>query len=144
MAAAGDGEPIMSITTWLRALCLGATLMTAGLAGAAQAPLPVALRQLEPGDWELRAREDGTIRHLCVADLQQLLQIQHPRSSCKRYLIRDTPETVVVTYDCAGAGNGRTDLRVETPRLVQIRSQGIVGGLPFVVAFEGRRIGACS
>jgi hypothetical protein len=48
-----------------------------------------------------------------------------------------------VTYDCAQAGQGRTALRVETARLVQIDSQGVSGGTPFAMTLEARRVGAC-
>ena len=42
-----------------------------------------------------------------------------------------------------GNGYGRTNLRREISRLVQIESQGIVDGLPFQFAAEARRVGAC-
>ena len=46
-------------------------------------------------------------------------------------------------YTCRGRGYGRTHIRRETGRLVQIESQGIVDGLPFDFVAEGRRIGEC-
>jgi hypothetical protein len=49
----------------------------------------------------------------------------------------------VVSYQCIGAGKGRTDIRVETPRLVQIDAQGIADGAPFALSLEGRRTGDC-
>ena len=55
----------------------------------------------------------------------------------------DAADAASITYDCAAAGNGRTDLRVETARLIQISSQGVADGAPFVFVAEGRRIGAC-
>jgi hypothetical protein len=48
-----------------------------------------------------------------------------------------------VQYSCANAGNGRTTVRVETPRLVQIESQGTVNREPFSIQLEGRRTGGC-
>lgn len=125
-----------------------ASLLMAGWPAAGTPPLapPLALRAVEPGEWELRARgesDPGTPGKLCIADQRRLLQIRHGGKSCKSFVISDAPGRVVVSYDCGGAGNGRTDIRVETSRLVQIHSQGIADGAPFSLALEGRRIGAC-
>lgn len=111
----------------------------------AQAAAPQALQALETGEWELRGRGEGAeTRKLCISDLRQLLQVQHGKGLCRSFTISDSAHDVTVTYDCAAAGNGRTDLRVETNRLVQIRSQGISQGAPFAFAAEGRRVGTCS
>ncbi|WP_254913931.1 hypothetical protein [Sphingobium sp. Z007] len=111
----------------------------------APAVKPQALRALETGQWELRGRGEGAeVRKLCVSDLRQLLQVQHGKALCRSFTISDSADAVSVTYDCAAAGNGRTDLRVETNKLVQIRSQGIAQGAPFAFDTEGRRVGACS
>ncbi|QGP79967.1 DUF3617 domain-containing protein [Sphingobium sp. CAP-1] len=137
----------MTTGAW-RALGATTALMTASWAGAAVAPAPVALHALETGEWELRGRGEGAeTRKLCVTDLRQLLQVRHVQAHnkalCRSFTVSDSPQAVSVTYDCAGAGNGRTDLRVETARLVQIRSQGVADGAPFAFSAEGRRIGAC-
>ena len=134
-----------------RGLCALSILAAATAAGAASVPvpapppaLPSALQALETGEWELRERGDGSeVRKLCVTDLRQLLHIRHGKAQCRSFIGSDAPHDMSVTYDCAAAGNGRTDLRVETPRLVQIRSQGIADGAPFAFAAEGRRVGAC-
>lgn len=110
------------------------------------APGVTALRGLEPGQWELRERGDdphGEPRRICVGDPVQLLQPQHARGVCRRFVIDDSARHAVVAYECDGLGSGRTDLRVETPRLVQIDSQGVSSGAPFAVNIEGRRTGAC-
>ncbi|MFC3442643.1 DUF3617 domain-containing protein [Sphingobium rhizovicinum] len=141
-------------TTKLRTLCVAAALpmatalMAAGSGvsgpGVANAPAPAALRALEPGEWELRGRGEGAeTQKLCVTDLRQLLQVRHGRALCPSFTVSDSPNAVSVTYDCAAAGTGRTDLRIETARLVQIRSQGVADGAPFAFAAEGRRIGVC-
>ncbi len=128
----------------LRALGVAAALMMTGWAGAVTMPQLLALRALETGEWELRGRGEGAeTRKLCVADLRQLMQPQHPGPLCVSFVVSDSAHAASVTYDCAGAGNGRTDLRVETSRLVQIRTQGVADGAPFAFAMEGRRIGAC-
>lgn len=103
-----------------------------------------ALSGLEHGEWELKERGSAaTPRRLCLGDAAQLLQPQHPGRQCKRFVLENSAQQVAVTYDCAQAGQGRTALRVETARLVQIDSQGVSGGAPFAMALEGRRIGAC-
>lgn len=63
---------------------------------------------------------------------------------CRSFVVSDSESAATVTYDCAGTGGGRTDIRVETPRLIQLRAQGVSAGAPFVHDMEGRRIGACS
>jgi len=40
-------------------------------------------------------------------------------------------------------GRGRTILRVETPRLVQIDSQGLHYGAPFALRAQARKTGPC-
>ncbi|MFZ2997972.1 MAG: hypothetical protein WA070_17580 [Sphingobium sp.] len=103
---------------------------------------PIALRGLETGEWELHER-GAESRKLCVSDLRQLLQVRHGRTLCRSMTVDDSHQSITVNYDCAAAGNGRTQLRVETARLVQINSQGVANGAPFAFSVEGRRVGAC-
>ncbi|WP_313806106.1 hypothetical protein [Sphingobium sp.] len=132
------------MTAGLRALAAAVAMMMAGSAVHAAAPLPRLLKGLEAGEWELRERgADGAIRRLCVSNLSQLLQSGHSGSSCKSFTVSDTARRLIVTYECGAAGSGRTDLRIETARLVQIQSQGIADGAPFAFASEGRWLGAC-
>ena len=49
-----------------------------------------------------------------------------------------------VQYTCRGKGYGRTQIRRESNRLVQIDSQGIADGLPFSFSAEARRVGDCA
>lgn len=122
----------------------GLMLAMSAIPAPAQAPGLAALAMIEKGDWELRERGTGDERrHICVTDPRQLLQVRHPGRLCPRFIVTDTPSRVVVTYDCGAAGNGRTDLRVETSRLVQLQSQGIANGAPFSFVMEGRLVGAC-
>lgn len=122
---------------------------TAILGGAtavpAQAPSLAMLDMLEKGSWQLRERgKDAVLQTVCLGDARRLIQIEHPRASCSRYVIEDTPSSVTVHYTCPGAGHGRTTIRSETNRLVQIDTQGIAEGRPFSQAIEARRAGACS
>lgn len=130
----------------------GLTLLTlAGLAtgypapGANAQPLVLdALAGLERGEWELKERGGtGVPRRICVGDPVQLLQPRNPERQCKRFVLENGGERAAITYDCGPAGQGRTALRVETARLVQIDSQGVASGAPFALTIEGRRIGVC-
>lgn len=114
---------------------------------APKTPDMAALRSLEKGQWELRERgteaKSNPARRICVGDPAQLLHVKHERSNCRRFVVSDDKQHAVVTYECSGEGSGRTDLRVETPRLVQIDAQGISQGAPFSMTLEGRRTGDC-
>ena len=123
-------------------------LLALGVAGAtavpAQAPSLAMLDRLEKGSWQLRERgKDGVLQTICIGDARRLIQVYHPRASCSRYVIEDTPNAVTVHYTCPGAGHGRTSIRSETNRLVQIDTQGIAEGKPFSQAIEARRTGGC-
>jgi hypothetical protein len=103
-----------------------------------------ALSGLERGEWELKERGSAALpRRLCIGDASQLLQPLHPGRQCKRFVLENSAQNVAVTYDCAHAGQGRTAVRVETARLVQIDSQGVSDGTPFAMMLEARRVGAC-
>lgn len=101
------------------------------------------LDQIESGKWELRER-GAPPQQICVPSGRQLIQLRHPGANCNSFVIEDTAAQVVVQYTCAGHGYGRTQIRRETNRLVQIDSQGITDGYPFEVSAEARRVGACS
>lgn len=137
----------LRLTALMAASISGAAAFAVSPGGAApSAPRMSALRQLEKGQWELRergARPTSAPKRICVGDPSQLLQVQHKDGGCSRFVVADTEERAVVTYQCNGRGNGRTDLRVETPRLVQIDSQGVADGAPFALSIEGRRTGDC-
>ena len=122
-------------------------LLVAGLASVAvpaQAPALAMLDTLEKGRWELRERSgEAMLRSFCLGDARSLIQLQHARGGCSRYVIADGDAEVTVHYTCPGAGHGRTTIRRETNRLVQIDTQGIAGGAPFSHAYEARRSGGC-
>lgn len=132
------------VRCWGAAAFAVLVLLGAGAEAPAQAPVPTALAPLEPGLWEFK-EVGGTSpsSRLCVTDVRQLLQPLQPTPVCKQFTSENTGDHAAVAYDCAARGQGRTSLRVETARLVQIDSQGISGGRPFAVRYEARRIGAC-
>ena len=124
---------------------LGCALVAA-MPVAAQAPGLAMLGTLERGQWQLRDRDEALapVRNLCLGDARLLLQLRHERAQCSRYVIEDEARSVTIHYTCPGAGHGRTTIRKETSRLVQIDTQGIANGAPFSIAYEARRIGPCN
>ena len=122
-------------------------MLLAGVAvtpAAGQRPALTMLDQLDHGRWEVRLRDGSrTASPLCIDSGRRLLQLRHPQANCDRVVIADGPELVTVQYTCRGQGYGRTSIRRETNRLVQIESQGIAQGLPFDLLAEARRIGDC-
>lgn len=130
-----------------RALCR-AFFMLAGVGAGASAeasqPSPAlpALAMIEPGLWQLRTAGEPA-RSICVADPHMLIQLRHKASACSRLVIANEKSTATIHYSCPGAGWGRTTLRVETPRLARIDSQGIADNAPFAFVAEARRVGPC-
>lgn len=99
---------------------------------------------LEGGRWELRPRDGGAApQRICLTNGRGLIQLRHPGADCVQFVLEDTATQVVVQYTCKGRGYGRTQIKRESSRLVQIESQGIAGGLPFEFEAEARRIGDC-
>jgi hypothetical protein len=128
------------------ALRLGVALAVAGAAMyplAAQTPELGMLGGLAKGEWELRVRGDGPSQRICVRNGHEFLQLRHRQGGCDRFIVKDEADEVTVQYTCRGNGYGRTNVRREGNGLIQIRSQGIQGGLPFSVQGEARRIGSC-
>lgn len=131
------------IRTPLRAFaalaCLGAG------AALGQAAHLAMLDRLEPGLWELRSREGGSRgERICLEDGRQLIQIRHPQTACRQFVVEDAASAVTVHYTCTGHGSGRTRVRLESPRLVQLESSGVAGKLPFDIVAEARRVGGCA
>lgn len=130
---------------WVRTALAGALLAGTAVAVPAQTPTLTMLDQLEKGKWELRERDDHSlVRTSCLGDARSMIQINHSRPGCSRYIIEDGANEVTVHYTCPGAGHGRTSIRRETNRLVQIDTQGIAEGAPFSRAIEARRVGVCN
>lgn len=125
---------------------LGAALVTGlfAVAAPAQAPSLAMLNGLEKGQWSLTERgQSGAGKSVCLGDPTQFLQLEHKGAQCSRYTIRDTAGEVTVHYTCGRQGHGRTTVRMETPRLVQIDTQGINNGAPFSYGYEARKTGSC-
>lgn len=131
-----------------RPIRLLALPLMAGIAAAAsgalgQGPALAMLDRLEPGLWEVAARDEAETTQICVDNGRKLLQVRHKGEVCRRFNIEDTPGMVTVQYTCPSLGYGHTRIRFENPRLAQLETQGIENGLPFNFTAEARRIGPC-
>jgi hypothetical protein len=125
------------------ALMIAAIVASPVFAQPAIAPTLIALGQIETGQWQLRSRDSSLDRSVCVSDPRTLLQVRHGAAVCSRFVIANDARATTIHYTCPGAGHGQTTLRVETPRLIQIESQGIAEKEPFSIRLEGRRVGSC-
>jgi hypothetical protein len=107
-------------------------------------PLPV-LGRLQPGLWHLRDLDGGASppAPVCLGDPALLVQLRHRGRDCSKGPVSSAPDSVTITYNCPAAGLGHTTIRVETPRLARIESQGIDNGIPFAFRAEARRVGPC-
>jgi hypothetical protein len=103
------------------------------------------LSRLEPGLWVLRDRDGSrSLPSICLRDDRELvMQVRHGQTACTRLVIASDAKGATVHYTCPGAGFGRTSVRVETPRLLKLDSQGVHEGVPFAFRAEARRISAC-
>lgn len=101
------------------------------------------LSGLEKGAWEIRDRDTHAVRRLCLTRGEELIQLRHSGSTCRRFVLDNGPNSVTVQYTCPGNGYGRTSIRRETNRLVQIESQGIKNDLPYQFSAEARYVGPC-
>lgn len=115
-----------------------------GGAALAQGVQLAMLDRLNPGMWEIHMRDGARSERVCLDDGRRLIQLRHPNLACRQFVVEDGPASVTVHYTCPGQGSGRTHLRFETPRLVQIETSGFASKLPFDFAAEARRIGDCS
>lgn len=122
---------------------LAALACVAGGAVFAQAVQLAMLDRLAPGMWEVRTRDGKQTERVCLDNGRRLIQLRHPNLSCRQFVVEDGPAAVTVHYTCPGQGSGRTHLRFETPRLVQIESTGLASRLPFDFVAEARRTGDC-
>lgn len=129
----------------VRCAAAAGLLIVAGNGGAAQRhpAAPSAIAGIELGEWSLRA-PDGAQRRLCIADRWAVLQIMHGNTQCEHFVMENTPRATTIRYTCPNHGHGRTRITVDTPRVIDIDTQGVADGQPFSEQFEGRRIGNCN
>jgi hypothetical protein len=122
-------------------IALSGILLLAAWPAATQQPGP--LGQVEHGLWEVRGSSGVAIGSLCLGDPLLLAQPLHAPQSCTAEVQSADGHVATVGFVCPGMGRGRTLLRVETPRLVQIDMQGISNGAPFALRAQARRTGPC-
>jgi hypothetical protein len=122
-----------------------------GLAGLVAVAAPVfafavpnleALSQLERGRWQLRDSA-GQSRSICLGSPSALVQLEHDGPSCSQEIVASGKGEATVQYVCPGRGYGHTSIRVETPRLARIDTQGLADGRPFSYRAEARKVGSC-
>lgn len=125
----------------------GAVIVTVAVATAAgsaatQLHVPV-LGRLESGLWQLRSLEGGgSIAAVCLGDPLVLTQLRHRGEQCRHTLVGQGRDSVELRYNCRAAF-GQTAIRVETPRLARVETQGVDNGVPFAFRAEARRVGPC-
>ncbi|MEN9683728.1 MAG: hypothetical protein RLZZ427_1479 [Pseudomonadota bacterium] len=131
---------ILRVAGWAWAFAAGVAVPASG-----QRVSLAMLDQLDTGRWELRVRDgSAATERLCVPNGRRFIQLRHPGNDCERFVVEDSPREITVQYTCRGRGYGRTHIRRETARLIQIESQGIAEGLPFDFSAEARRVGDCT
>lgn len=100
----------------------------------------------EPGSWEIRelgpAPRFGRTS-VCVRNIDQFLQREHPGGHCNQSVIEEGTMSLTVHYICPGRGWGRSALRIETARLARLETQGVAHNLPFSYNAELRQVGEC-
>lgn len=126
-----------------RAAVFGFTLFLAWPGATQNQAVAPMLARLETGQWELRGPANARIGAICLGNPILLAQPQHGATPCSRDVVAADEGSMTVNYVCPGAGRGRTTIRFETPRLVQIDSQGLDHGVPFAWRASARRIGQC-
>jgi hypothetical protein len=102
------------------------------------------LAKLERGRWEVRTLSSSAPpQSICLGDPAMLMQLEHGPTACAHQLVSSDERGVTIRYSCPAEGFGQTSLRLETPRLAKIETQGIHGKAPFAQRVEARRIGDC-
>jgi hypothetical protein len=122
-------------------IALSGVLLLAAWPAATQQP--GLLARVEHGLWEMHGSSGAAIGSLCLGDPLLLAQPLHTPRPCTSEIETADAHVATVNFVCPGMGRGRTLLRVETPRLVQIDTQGISDGIPFALRAQARRTGPC-
>src|SRR5947209_5298543 len=119
-------------------------LATALPGAALVAAKPPALAQATAGKWEISGvpGEKAPLVQ-CIADVAALTQFEHRGRSCSRTTISDDGNSTIVQYSCGGAGFGRSEVEVITPRSLKISTQGISESSPFNYVLQAHRLGDC-
>ena len=123
-----------------------------GLAGFLAVAAPVfafalpeleALSKLERGRWQLREPDGAAALDLPAAIRPPSSSSSMTGSAASQEVLASEAGGATVQYTCPGRGFGHTSIRVETPRLARIDTQGLVDGRPFSYRVEARKVGTC-
>jgi hypothetical protein len=118
---------------------LAAAALPAALIAASDDPLA----KLESGKWSVRSSDGANSRELCLGDPVQLVRLEHSGMACKDESVAGETSGATIQYSCPGHGYGHTTLRIETPRVATIETQGLVDGRPFAYRGTARKLGPC-
>jgi hypothetical protein len=125
--------------TWKR----GAGAALAGLLSVAAAG-PHALDQTSGGLWQVaRSAKSPPEQALCIAEPILLGQWEHRGGQCRRNVLSERGNKIVIDYTCADGGFGRSEMTLLTPRTLRIATQGISAGAPYNYVLHARRVGNC-
>jgi hypothetical protein len=126
-----------------KALALASTAVAAAPAFGLVSASIEALTKLERGRWQIIDDSRERRPSLCLGDPMQLARLEHRRGKCTQEIISADEAGGTVQYSCPSGGFGHSTVRVETPRIVRIDTQGLVDGRPFAYRAEARRVGDC-
>ncbi|MES2755282.1 MAG: DUF3617 family protein [Pseudomonadota bacterium] len=110
---------------------------------APRAEAPASPPAITPGVWQLQQIDGPDRRQLCVANLGTLLKVSETGGHCSRAVMDSDGRTMTVHYACNGSGRGRNVLTVRSASSIRLETQGVAGGAPFAVDYDGRRVGSC-
>jgi hypothetical protein len=127
-------SPRLALLAALAAAALPATLVAAD-------DDPLAM--LESGKWSVKSSDGASPRELCLGDPVQLVRLEHSGLACRDESVAGEARGATIQYSCPGHGFGHTSLRIETPRVATIETQGLVDGRPFAYRATARKIGPC-
>ena len=127
---------------------LATLVLPAGAAAAALALTgaghPSALANVQPGLWEISGAPGAHApMRQCLGDVRVLARFEHRNRHCSARVLKDDAGDMAVDYSCDGAGFGRSEIEVITPRSLRIATQGISSGLPFNYVLQARRVADC-
>jgi hypothetical protein len=133
----------MSRTSPARRIALAAAAAAALPAAATIAAEDSPFGNLETGKWTVRSGDGAAERELCLRDPAQLVRLEHAGATCANESVAGDGRGVTIQYSCPGHGYGHTILKIETPRVATIETQGLVDGRPFAYRATARKVGPC-
>jgi hypothetical protein len=118
-------------------------LLVAFVAAATIAADDDPLARLETGKWTVKSGDGANAGELCLGDPAQLVRLEHPGLACTNQSVVGDVGGATIQYSCPGHGYGHTILRIATPRVATIETQGLMDGRPFAYRATARKVGPC-